>query len=118
MEKLTIQQAIEQGYKYFVYPEDGYQTIKTIVSDEPDFTRKVMLCEKEPYHPNGMDSKSIAELLADNIECNHVDETGDDTEQVFDKIKSLDFTDVEKRIEEALSTLNYYRQSEVELIEG
>lgn len=115
--KLTLKQAIEEGYKSFVYPADGFQALKDLDYDI-DFDKKPMLVEKEHYHPSGMHAKHIAELIAENLEENHSSDSGDDTRQVYDAIMEIDFSDIEKVIDEKLSKLNYYRQSDVELIEG
>ena len=114
--KLTLKQAIEEGYKSFVYPEDGFQALKDLDYDI-DFDKKPMLVEKESYRPRGLDAKNIAELIAENLEENHSSDSGDDTRQVYNSIMQIDFSDVEKMIDEKLSKLNYYRQSDVELIE-
>lgn len=117
IEKLTIEQAIDQGYESFVYPEDGFQALKGLDYDI-DFDKKPMLVEKEPYHPSGISAKDIAELIAENLEENHSSDSGDDTEQVYDAIMEINFSEVEKMIDEKLSKLYYYRQSDVELIKG
>ena len=113
--KLTLEQAIKEGYKSFVYPSDGFQALKDLDYDI-DFDKKPMLVEKESYHPLGMTAKDIAELIAENIEENHSSDSGDDTEEVYKAIMEIDFSEVEKMIDEKLSKLNYYRQSNVELI--
>jgi hypothetical protein len=114
---LTLQEALEQGYTGCVYAKDGYQHIKQLAfPDEIDWKRDdIYLVNKESYNPAGMDSKEIAETLADQIYENHYDEIGDDTDAVWDVIKAIDFSDVEERINNALSSLHYYRQSKIRL---
>jgi hypothetical protein len=117
-ETLTVKQALEQGYTHYVFNSDGFQSLKDIVhiSDE-DFNRDdIRVVEKESYHPYGISSKDIAELLADHLESNNGENTGDDTSQVYDTIMELDFTEAENKITEALSAINYYRASKIKLI--
>lgn len=117
MKELTVKEALEQEYVYYVYNDDGYQSLKDISDMEMDFDREdIRLVSKEPYAPCGMDSKNIAETIAEIIEQNHVEDTGDDTEQVYDAIMEIDFSEAEKLINEALSKLNYYRATEIKLI--
>lgn len=116
MEKLTVKEALEQGYEYFVYPADGYQTISKLGIDEPDFNRRIMLCKKEPFHPSAPDNEELKDLLAEHVWDNHHGNTGDDTDAVYDAVKEIDFSDVSGRIQSKLNELNYYRQSEVELV--
>lgn len=116
-EKITYQEAIAQGYEHYVYNNDGYQSLKDISDVESiDFNREdLRLVNKEPYHPSGISSKDIAELLAEHLECNHSGESGDDTEAVYDAIKALDFSEAEAKISEALSGLVYYRATDIKL---
>lgn len=115
--QLTVQEALEQGFTHFVYDEDGFQRIQDIIIDEIDFSRdNISLVQKESYHPSGLDSEQIAEMLGEAILLNHQDDTGDDTEDVYDAIMEIDFSDVSKKIDEALSHLNYYRSAGIKLI--
>lgn len=118
MTELSIKEALEQGYTKYCFNMDGFQGLKDIkdVFDEDLARSDIRLVEIEPYSPAGISSVDIAELLAEHIECNHVDESQDDTEQVYDAIKKLDFTDAENRIAEALSKLHYYRATDIKLI--
>lgn len=121
MEILTIEQALQQGYTHFVYASDGYQAIKSIEeysrSGDIDFTREdIRLVDKTPFHPTGLSNEVIQDLLADTVAVNHHDDTGDDTDAVFDAIKEIDFSDVEERIQVALNGLNYYKQVDIKLV--
>lgn len=113
----TVKQALEEGYEYYVYDSDGWQSLNYISDGEMDFDRSdIVLIKKESVSPAGMDSKQIAELIAEHLEVNHSDDTGDDTEQVYNAIKELDFSEVEKMIDEALSKIKYYTSSGIKLI--
>ncbi len=117
--KLTILEAIKQGYEYFVYPYDGYQTIKKLIDyseEEIDWNKKPTLCNKEPKHPYGMSAEELQEHLADVISDNHASNTGCDTDDVYDAIKEIDFTEISEKIKEKLSHIDFYWQSEIELL--
>lgn len=120
-DELTLEEAINNGFDSFVYPEDGYQSIKMLdeyKESEIDFTKKPMLCEKEPFHPAGLSSKEIAEILSDHIQDCHFSDTGDDTFEVLNILKDIDCTDLSERIQERLNTLNYRTQSNTALVKS
>ncbi len=117
MESLTVKQALEQGYEYYVYDSDGWQSLKDISDMEMDFDRDdLVLVNKDPQHPFGLNAKYIAETLAEIISVNYSDETGCDTDDVYDAIKDLDLSETEKTINEALSKINHYRSSGIKLV--
>jgi hypothetical protein len=119
MQTLSVTEALKQGYTKYCFNSDGFQGLKDIDGeiDPSHFERDdIRIVNKEPYTLRGMCSKDIAELIAEHIECNHVDDSGDDTEQVYDAIKELDFTDAENKITEALSKLHYYRATDIRLV--
>lgn len=114
---LTKTEAIKKGYKHFVYPEDGYQSVKSLYEeDEIDFDRKPMLCKKEPFHPKGLTEKELKDLIIDNIWDNHHSNTGDDTDAVLDILDDLDCSGLVIEIEKRLKKLNYWWQSDVHLV--
>lgn len=114
--KLTPQQAIEQGYTYYVYPNIGYQCLNFISDLDMDFDKNPMVTEKEPLKFVGLDTDQIAELLADAYWEQWYQITGDDTSSMHDLFKEIDFSDIQNQIQEKLKDLQYYRQSNIELI--
>jgi len=119
MEQLTVKEALEQGYVYYVYSDDGYQKLKDITDvNNIDFDRAVRLVDKNPYHPAGIDKESLMDMIAEHIYLNHESESGDDTDSVYDAIKAIDFdfTDVINKIHTALSNLNYYKAVNIRLV--
>lgn len=118
VDQLTIDEALLQGYDRFIFNEDGFQCpgyIKDVT--EQELAREdIRLLAKESYNPGGISSKDIAALLAEHIYCNHADDTGDDTDRVYDAIKALDFSEAEQKISEALSNLHYFRGTNIKLI--
>ena len=116
---LTRKEAITKGYEYFVYPADGYQSLKKLdeySEAEINFNAKPMLCKKEPSYPRGMDEKEIRELITEHIWDNHCAETGDDTDAVFDILQDLDCSNLAKQIDERLRKIKFHWQSDVHLV--
>lgn len=120
MEKLTLTQALEQGYVYYVYQGDGYQSLKHLTDlklDPSDLERDDLeLVEIDPQHPAGISSKDLAELIADHLEDQHSSETGCDTLDVYNTIRGLDFTDMEKKIAEELKGIAYHMACGIKLV--
>lgn len=121
MAKLTLQQAIEQGYESWLYADERFQAIQDLAFIEDcHFNRKIELVNKEPYHPSsGLDADSIIDIIAEQIWENHHDESGDDTGSVPDAIRELPkelFGPILKAIDDKLNTLCYYKSSGIELV--
>ena len=121
MEKLTVQQAIEQGYKSWLYADEQFQAIQDLAFiEDHHFYKKIELVSKEPYHPSsGLDADSIIDMIAEQIWENHYEESRDDTSSVPDAIRELPkelFEPIIKAIDNKLNTLSYYKSSGIELV--
>lgn len=119
--KLTVKEALEQGYTKCGYELAEWQTLLE-VSDfanpaefEEHWNKKMVLFSKNEYHPS-IDADTIKELLAEHIAINHADETGDDTDNVEDSIKELDFEPTAKLINEKLQSVSYWTATNIQLI--
>lgn len=119
-DKMTIDEALKNGYTSYCYAEDGFQSLGDLSDPESiNWSRKPELMEKEPYHPAGIGEEDLREMLADHIHDQHTSECDDDTDSVFDAVKSIDlkiFEPLVSAICEKLSTLKYYRSSGIELV--
>jgi len=113
--KLTIEEALEQGYTMCIY--GGYSNALDLIEDakDIDFTREPYFLEPTMSHPGGLSSKEIAEMMAEQLQLNY-SELVDDDETVYNIIKELDFKDMEDKITEALSKVNYYPSTNIKLI--
>lgn len=116
--KLTVKEALEQGYVYFGQDKGEYQHLHSIegITDADFEFGPVMLAEKEPYYTPSVSGESIAELLADHIANWNGDETGDDTDDVYDIVNALDFTTAANAINKALQNKKYYKLTSIQLI--
>lgn len=122
MEKiLTIKEALEQGYEYYLHPSTSWQTLNDILDaqqdvfeDNPD--AEIFLADKKPLHPTSLSSDDIAEFLAEFICENHSFETGcDDTNDIYDAIKGIDFSEVSNKIDDALKSFTYHAMTNIRL---
>lgn len=82
---------------------------------EQHWKRKIILFSKDSYSPS-IDADTIKDLLAEHIAYNHQDETGDDTNNVEDSVRELDFDYVAKMINEKLSTAIYWKATNIQLV--
>lgn len=121
VQKLTVSEAIAQGYKSCGYPDGEFQYLKKLDKlTEQDFNDEdkgpLVLAEKEPYHTPSIKPEDIADMLADHMDSNNGDNTGDDTSDVYDIIKELDFTATAEMINKALEKKKYYKFTDIEVI--
>jgi hypothetical protein len=118
--ELTVKEAIEQGYEYFGVDGPDWQSLQELgdidceLELDPDFLDDKNLFTKNSYSPS-MSKQEIAELLADIIAVNHSEETGDDTDDVFDIVNGLDFTETANMINNALEKKRYYTLTDIKL---
>lgn len=110
---LTLQEAISQGYTHFCFghPSDGYQTIDRLSEiTQLDIDQGVLyLADKNTFAPSGISHVELKEMIAEHIWINHQDNTGDDTDTIYDAIKEIDFSDVVERIDKKLNEHNTFR---------
>lgn len=115
---LTREEAITKGYEYFVYPADGYQTIKSLKNfreHEIFFDKNPMLCKKEPNYLN-ISEKPIKDIVIEHIDELYTEITGNDTTVIFEVLEEIDFSDLIKKINSKLKKIDYYHQSDVHLV--
>jgi len=116
--KLTIKEALEQGYIKCGYDEREWQSLMDIEDLSPDDfnnDKKIILADKESQSTL-VDSEYLKDLLADNISSMHQDEIGDDTDSVYDSIKAIEFESTAVIINNTLSVHRYWNLTEIELI--
>ena len=122
MEKLSLKEAIEQGYEHYLYAGEQFQALQDLAFIEDHHFDKgvIELVNKEPYHPSsGIDADDILDMIAEQIWSNHHEVSGDDTDAVSDAIRELPkeiFEPILRVIDEKLNTLNYYKSSGIVLI--
>jgi hypothetical protein len=117
--EMTKEEALKEGYTLCGYPEREYQTlIKIADADEEDFKLgELCIAEKEGMKPTA-DAEGIREMIADMMESNWGNDTGDDTEEVYNTIMKLDFTATANLINDALKDKTSYTLTTIVLKAG
>lgn len=103
--QMTVKEAIEEGYEYCGRAGLEYQSLIELKDipeiDLLDHEQHWVLASKDPIKP-GITAKEISELIADMMESDWGNDTGDDTEDVYNTVSKLDFEATAKMINDAL----------------
>lgn len=115
--KLTVKEAIEQGFEYAGKKDTGWQNYDELTDLHPIDVESgnYYLASKEKTHPF-IDEKSLLELITEDIDCRFCDETGCDDSTVSDALHGLDLTSLVKEINERLSVIWSSTLTDIELI--
>lgn len=121
MEKLTLQQAKEKGYTNFLYKGEKFQSLQDLEGiKDADYEKGIELVNKEPETVGSyIDAEQMREWVAEQSECQHSDETGDDTEQVYHMLMELPldlFAPIIEAINEKMKGVGYYKSSGIDLV--
>lgn len=117
--KLTIKEALEQGYTKVGTDASGWQSLYELSDLSPvDFegNTKYFLADKEAqYHLRN--AKDLAEMIADRISDDFADETGcDDVNGIFEELKAIDFSAICQKINYVMTSHPYWNLTKIELI--
>lgn len=115
MKKLTVKQAIEEGYSHWGYKDREYQyaqNLEDIVDDDFNTDETLVLFEKEPFY-RSISASEIQDLIFDYMYDN--DETSDDTDFMDDRFSESDFKPLSDLINKKLSDYPYYFLTDIEL---
>lgn len=120
VEKLTVAEALAQGYVHCALNNGDRWTVLSNISDlKPiDFDMQIypwLIADKEGISPS-IDEESIKDLVAEHIQCNWYDESGDDTEEVYNKVMTVDFKSITDAINEKLQPYLRYELTKIQLI--
>lgn len=118
--KLTVKEALAQGYTKCGFDQTDWQTVMEIedmsaVDFETPILTKIVVFSKESTHPD-VSEERLKEIVADNVNDSWEDETGDDTNKVYDTIMSVDFSSIHKLLNDALSSHQCWFATDIELI--
>jgi len=119
MEKLTVKEAIDQGYTKYGFEDVDDQTVNDLHDDVFDDIDKddwdgFVLCEKEPTTPI-IDKGFILEVLNDKI-IDANDEMLIDGYALSNSLESIDYTDILEKINKELSKFEYWFLTEIKLV--
>lgn len=121
--KLTVKEALEQGYTKCGYANESWQSVLDISElTELDFNRihrsHLVLFSKDEYHPS-ISAEQIKDLIADTVSDTHGQDTGDDTDNVYDTLQAIELSQFESlvnHINEKLSEHVYWKGTDIQLI--
>ena len=114
---MTLQQAINEGYQYYIYSNEGFQSINDLSDLQKDespyaWEREMEIVENESFHPaNTVDAKDILRLIGEQLQDEQSFESGDDTDNISNAIKSIDHSILKRLLDaiaEKLDGISYY----------
>lgn len=117
METITKEEAIKQGYWLCGNSKNtDWQHLLPIedLTDEEIAKGELVLADTKSESPT-TDADWIKELIADAMESNWGNDTGDDTEQVFNAIDKLDFTQTAEMVNKALENIKSYKLTDIKI---
>jgi len=116
--KLSIKQALEQGYEFCGWANETYQRLKKIEDlDDSDFlpvdNDYLVLAEKEPFYA-AVDAEGLIEYCHDQY---HDQTNDDDYDDSDDSIKELilDFKELATKVNEKLKSKPHWRLTKIQL---
>lgn len=114
---LTKSEALAQGYTLCGRKgESDYQHLSTIADlNEADFEDGELVLATKEFETPAIAEETIREYLAEMVESDWGNDTGDDTEQVFKVINKLDFSQTADMINKATENIKSYQLTDIVL---
>ena len=118
--ELTLKQAMDQGYTVCGLEGKEWQSVIELHDDvfNSDIDKEdwgnIVLFEKKPSFPS-VNSRTIADLLADNIAENDSCNSGRDGDEVYDAVMAIDFSATEALVNKKLEEFKYWKATGVKL---
>lgn len=117
--KLTLKEALEQGYTKCGFDATGWQSLHEISDlSDSDFEGEIkyfLACKEPQYHLRN--TKDLAEMIADRISDDFADETGCDyIKDIFEELKAIDFSSVCQKINYVMTSHPYWTITKIQLI--
>lgn len=122
MQTITIEQAIAEGYEYWVYGNNDGEPIQSLsdLQQDPessDWELGLYLVDKEKRRAVSTSAADLKEEITEQLCCRYYDATGnDDDSEVEDAMKAIDFRPIAEAINEALKDIYCYAITEIKLI--
>jgi hypothetical protein len=115
-EEITIKEALQEGYTLCGKPNESWQCLLSIKDLNPiDIEEGLFLANKKCIVET-FSNERITEILADIVSDSVCSETGRDDDDIYNSIKKLDFTNVEKKIQGVLDKFPTYKLTNIKLI--
>lgn len=109
-EKITIEEAINQGYKYAT-TEHGEGELIPFAECDKDTNYLLVSKEGKPFK---ISDDLIKDLLNDYL-CEQ-DEVADENGILMELAEKVDFSEITKKINEAFSKREYFHATEIRLV--
>ncbi len=110
MQKLSVKEAIEQGYTYAMSINSEGELIPL---EGIDLSKGVYVLTSKNATPFTISDDLILELVDDYL-CNQ-DEVGDEEGHLNELASTVDYSDITKKINEAFSNTKYYYSTDIRL---
>lgn len=113
--KLTVKEAIEQGYTH--YGREGDEYNKTIAKIQPEYFPEipVFLVDKDTAYHFTISAKSIEEWVVETL-VGEQDEVSDPDGELSELAAEADFQKLADDINERMSKIKYRDLTEIELV--
>lgn len=114
--KLTIKQALEQGYTHYGEPYESWQHLYSLkdTTDKDIEEQNYVVFSKQSNQPS-IDEEIIKDFLIDHLgdpdNCG-----GRDDNEIATHINGLDFSSFTEKINKEMNQFKYYWQTDIKLI--
>lgn len=117
---MRYSEAMDSGYEYFGYGGEQWQRLNPLEDLRAiDFAdkRNIFLFSKETYQPT-ISPEEVSDHLADQISDSYYVDSGNDSNDVYNEVKNIDFLDVSLRINEVLKKHSYRKLTNIRIVPG
>ena len=118
MKSITRSEALAQGYTKCSNRNGGWSYLRNIEDlDDLDFKMHNWWLASKKFKTFQIKSDYVANILSNRIEEDEWEQTGRDDSVIGDAIKSLDFSETTKIINEKLKEFSYHEITQIKLSE-
>lgn len=114
---LTLKQALEQGYTHYTTTPDEWGMaceLRNLIFEEEE-CEHLYLCERKANFPS-ITKEVIAGLIADKICEDDNDVCCRDSDEVYNAVKEIDFSDIQKTINDKLKQFKYWMFTDIQVV--
>ena len=121
MSKLTVLEALEQGYTHCGWNDKDWQVLHKLEDmNQEDFndefeSGELVLAAKDPKTTT-ITKEQIGETLAELMLDLHSQQCADDTDEVYDLVKELNFEQAAEMINKKLESKKYWDLTDIKLV--
>jgi len=119
METITIKEALKQGYVHAGKKNKDWQglhKLEDLTDEDLEMEDGELILFSKEYQVPSITVDSITEMVADNMEDDWANDTGDDGERVYNAIKEVDFAPIVKEINARIDHIRAYKETDIQLV--